>query len=480
MPDALPGLEFSLAEDIAKGRQQRARRRTIAAFVVLGVAVVVGILTVVLDWGWIAWIAALVIAAVALTVVSRQLSTVQRIGAAVAAVAVIVAGVLVVRIPPIAPHGWTVDEGVSLVAAHDGIAVTLDRGTHALRGRATTDGREVWTSSFFSSGRADWKQLGEDSLLLFDDDSKAAVISIADGKTKWQQDMPDQQPFTANDNVIVFSSDATTTGFDLRTGKKLWTHPGGATAGSGGQSGYNPRRWVPRSDWIAVDGGPNTSGRPVAVLDARTGRVAAAVHPKSSDFAIAGKTFVEFGYDEARRAAKGTALAGGRSWVSPFVRGSVTEVLDVIDGQARALYGNKAVYINPGNGHLREVEFKDDWSVNWFDGRVSGRYVVVEKRDYESKLEAEAVADTVTGELVSLEGRGRPVDLQIEQLSDDTAVAQTSVADAVGAESTRYTLIDDGAAQGQVSMPTAGGRGSFETAGRLFRSGRRIVALQKD
>jgi hypothetical protein len=480
MPDVLPGLESSLAEDIAKGRQRRARRRTIAAFIVLAVAVVVGVLTVVLDWGSIAWIAALLIAAAALIVVSRQLSTVQRTGAAVAAVAVIAAGVLVVRIPPIAPHGWTVDEGVSLIAAHDGIAVTLDHGTHTLRGRATTDGREVWTGSFFSSGRAEWKQLGANSLLLFDDESTAAVISIADGKTKWQQDIPDQQPFTANDDVVVFSSDAATTGVDLRTGKKLWTHPGGATAGSGGQSGYNPRRWVPRSDWIAVDGGPNTSNRPVAVLDARTGRVAAMVHPKRSDFVIVGKTFIEFDYDGARRAAKGTALAGGRSWVSPFVRGSVTEVPDGIDGQARALYSNKAVYINPETGALREVKLKDDWSVNWFDGQVSGRYVVVEKRDYESKREAEAVADTVTGELVSLDGRGRLVDLQLEQLSDDTAVLRTSVADAVGAESSRYTLIDNGTAQGQVSTATAGGRGSFLTAGHLIQSGRRIVALQKD
>lgn len=476
----MPDVESSLAEDIAKGRQQRARRRTIAAFVVLAVAVVAGTLTVVLDWGWMAWIAALVIAAVALTVVSRQLSIERRIGAAVAAVAVIATGVLVVRIPPIAPPGWTVDEDVSLVAAHDGIAVTLNRRTHALRGRATTDGREVWTSGFFSSGVAEWKQLGGDPLLLVDDDSKAAVISIADGKTKWQQDIPDQQPFTANDDVVVFSSDATTTGLDLRTGQKLWTHPGGATAGSCGQSGYNPRRWAPHSDWIAVDGGPNTSDRPVAVLDARTGRVAATVHPKSNDFAIAGKTFIEFGYDEARRAAKGTALAGGRSWVSPFVRGSVTEVLDVLDGQARVLYGNKAVYINPETGALRDVKFKDGWSVNWFDGQVSGRYVVVEKRDYESKLDAEAVADTVTGELVNLDGRGRPVDLQIEQLSDDTAVAQTSVADAVGAESSRYTLIVNGAAQGQVATATAGGRGSFETAGQLIQSGRRIVALRKN
>jgi hypothetical protein len=480
MPDTLPGLESSLAEDIAKGRQQRARRRTVGALVGLAVAVVVGLLTVVLDWGWTAWIAALAITAVALTVASRRLGTLPRIGVAVVAVAVIAAGVLVVRIPPVMPDGWTVEEDVSLVADHDGIAVTIDPGTRVLRGRATTDGREVWTSNFSSSGTAGWTRLGEDSLLLVDDDSKAAVISIADGKTRWQQNISDQQPFTANDDVVVFTSDATTTGVDLRTGEKVWTHPGGATAGSGGKSGYNPRRWVPRSDWIAVDGGPNTRDRPVAILDAHTGRVAATVHPRSNDFAIAGQTFIEFGYDDSRRAAIGTALAGGRSWVSPFVRGSVREVLDVIHDQARVLYDNKAVYINPETGALREVRFEDDWSVNWLDGPISGRYVVVEKRDRERKVESQAVADTVTGELVSLDGRGQPLDLQIERLSDDRAVARTSVADAVGAESGRYTLIDNGAARGQVSVATAGGRGSFEAAGDVIRSGRRIVALRND
>ena len=149
--------------------------------------------------------------------------------------------------------------------------------------------------------------------------------------------------------------------------------------------------------------------------------------------------------------------------MSPFVRGSVTEALDVIHDQARVLYDNKAVYINPETGAVREVKFEDDWSVNWLDGPVSGRYVVVEKRDRERRVDAQAVADTVTGEPGRPRTAARP---QIEQLSDDKAVARTSVADAVGAESSRYTLIDNGAARGQVSTATAGGRGSLRSRRR--------------
>lgn len=491
MPDTAPGLESSLADDIARGRRQQARRRTAAALVVLAAAVVVAVLTIVLDWGWSAWIAALAIAAVALIVASRRSSPVLRTAAVVAAVALVAAGVLVVRIPPITSAGWKIGADVHLIAANDTIAVTLDSATQALQGRAIADGRELWKNSFASSGRVQWKQLGADAVLLYGDSgsseraNQAAVLSIADGKTRWQQDVGQQEPFTTNDKVVVFTGDETTTGLDVQTGKKLWTHAGGATAGSGGQSSYNVHRWVPRSDWIVVTGPKST---PVAVLDAHTGQVAAGVQPKGNDFVLAGKTFIEFSYvRDGRRLAKGTPLAGGRSWQTEFSRPRVGEVLDVVGGQARALHDKKAAYLDPENGNLREVALADNWSVNWFNGVVGGRYVAVEQRDRQHRVAARAVVDTVTGQLVNLDGPGYQVALRIEQFAGETTISHTTVVDAVGAESDRYVLIADGAEQGQVSAASGGDDDddddddrSFASAGEVVQVNNRILALRKD
>lgn len=482
MPDTAPGLESSLADDIASGRQQQARRRTIAALAVLAVAVVAAVLTIVLDRGWTAWIAALAVAAVALTVASLRYGPVLRIAAVVAAVALVAVGVLVVRTPPITAAGWKIGPDARLIAADDNIAVILDQDTHTVRGHAIADGREVWKNSFGSSGTVRWQQLGADAVLLYGDsgssrpDNQAAVVSITDGKSRWQQDVGQQRPFTTNDDVVVFTGDETTTGFDLQTGKKLWTHARGATAGSGGQSSYNVSRWVPRSDWIAVAGGPRS--KPVAVLDARTGQVAATVKPADNDFVIAGKTFIEFDYvKNGRRLAKGTPLAGGRSWQAEFRRAKVDELLDVVDGQARALYDTKAVYLDPETGNLREVPLDDRWSPNRFNGRTGGRYIAVEQRDRDRNVVAWAVADTVTGKLVKLDGPGQPVELEIEQFSADMSISHTTVVDAVGAESHRYARIADGAEQGQVSA-TEDRR--FESAGDVLQLGDRILALRKD
>lgn len=296
-----------------------------AAFAVLAVAVVAAALTIALDWGWYAWIAALVMAAIALTVASLRSKPVLRTAAVVAAVALLAAGVLVVRIPPVKSAGWKAGEDTLLIAADDKLAVTLNQETHAVQGRAIADGNEVWKNSFGSSGRPRSQQLGGDSVLLFGDtgssqrDTQAAVISIADGKTRWNENVGQQEPFTTNGEVVVFSGNKTTTGLEVQTGKKLWTFAGEANAGSAGQSSYNPRRWVPRSDWIVIRDGARTAA--ATVLDVRTGRVAATVRAAGNDFVVVGKTFVDFGYAKnGRRLAIGTPLAGGRSWQVEFGR----------------------------------------------------------------------------------------------------------------------------------------------------------------
>ncbi|GAA3563196.1 PQQ-binding-like beta-propeller repeat protein [Kribbella ginsengisoli] len=447
-----------------------------AALVVLAVAVAAAALTIVLDWGWSAWIATLAIAAVALIVATWRSRPVLRTAAVVAAVAVVAAGILVVRVPPIRSAGWESGSDTRLIAADDQLAVLLNQKTHAVQGRAISDGREVWKNSFGSSGTVRSQQLGTDAVLLYGD-NQASVVSLADGKTRWQQDVGQQEPFTTNGDVVVFSGDKTTTGVEVQTGKKLWTYSGEATAGSGGQSSYNPRRWVPRSDWIVIRG--DSESAPVTVLDARTGQVAATVQVKSNDFVVAGKSFVEFGYTKlGRRLAKGTPLAGGQPWQTEFGRSNGQESLDVVDGKARALYDTKAVYLDPGSGTVREVPIEDDWSVNWFNGGFGGRYVAVEQRDRDRSVDAWAVADTVTGKLVNLAGRGQTVDLSIEQFSNDTAISRTTVVDAVGAKSDRYAWITDGAEHGRLSTP--GSRQRVESAAGVVQLGQRILVLRKD
>ncbi|NEA35300.1 hypothetical protein [Streptomyces sp. SID13031] len=51
--------------------------------------------------------------------------------------------------------------------------------------------------------------------------------------------------------------------------------------------------------------------------------------------------------------------------------------------------------------------------MNWFNGGFGGRYVAVKQRDRDRLVTAWAVADTVTGKLVNLAGRGQTVDRRI-------------------------------------------------------------------
>ncbi|MFC0623101.1 outer membrane protein assembly factor BamB family protein [Kribbella deserti] len=469
------------ARAIAEGKQRRVRRRTLAALTVMAIAIVVAVLTVVLDWGWGAWIAALVTAAIALLVASLRHQPVLRGAAVVAAVVLVGAGVLVVRIPPITSAGWELEPAARLIGATDTIAVTLAPATGEVQGRAITDGRSLWNTSVGGSGRVEAMQLGTDAVLLFTDsgssmrDNLAAVVSITDGKLRWNQPVGQQRPFANNDGVVVFAGDKTTTGIDLQTGKSLWRYAGEATAGSGGRSSYDLGRWISRADWIAVS--DPAGSKPVAVLDVRTGRVAAKIGPAGNDFVIAGKTFVEFGYlKNGRRLAKGTPLAGGRSWQVGFGRSASQEVLDVVDGQARALYDARAVYLNADTGELREVSFEDRWSVNWRDSNVGGRHVAVLQRDRDRQIADRAVVDAATGKLVELPGRGHRTALEIEHFSGGTAIAHATIVDAVGGESHRYARITDGAEHGEVATT----EGNFAVAGDVVQVGRRIVALGND
>ena len=487
MPDTAPGLDTTLAEDIAKGRRLRVRRRTMAALVVLATAVILGVLTVTLDWGWVAWGLSLALAAIALIVASLRFGLVQRITAVVTAAALVAAGVLLVRIPPIAQAGWTIDEDIRLVAAAGDIAVTFDPGTGTLQGHQRSNGDEVWKSESFGPSSVKTQSL-EDAVLVYSDSERhhgqAAIVSIADGKTSWKQDVGDQTPFTANDDVVVFTSETMTTGLDLRTGRKVWSSPDRATAGSGGQSSYNPRRWVPRSEWIVVDG-PKSKRLPAAVLDVGSGQLAAVVQAKSADFVIAGQTFIEFGYEKSgRRVAHGTPLAGGQTWSAEFPRPDFRELLDVVDGKARALYSNRAVFITPESGALQQVPIKDDWSVAWLAGRISGRYAVVEQRDRDHKVVEQRVADTVSGDILKLPGRGRTLDLELTSTNEAAkAILHTSVVDAVGADSDRYTLIENGKDHVNISTPDAGRAftdGQANSAGAIIQVGRRIIPLSND
>jgi hypothetical protein len=232
--------------------------------------------------------------------------------------------------------------------------------------------------------------------------------------------------------------------------------------------------------------GPKSKRLPAAVLDAGTGQVAAVVQAKSADFVIAGQTFIEFGYEKrGRRVAQGTPLAGGRTWSAEFPRQDFKELLDVVDGKARALYSNQAVFISPDTGALQQVRIKDDWSIAWFAGRIDGRYAVVEQRDRDHKVVAQSVADTVSGDALKLTGRGRAVDLELAQFSADKAILHTSVVDAVGGDSDRYTVIENDAGKVSISAPDADGRSGsadehFAAAGDVIQVNQKVIPLPGD
>ena len=113
----------------------------------------------------------MLLAAIALVVTSLRFGLVLRIAAVVTAVAMVAAGVLLVRIPPITQAGWTVDEDVRLVAAVGDIAVTFDPGTGTLQGRKRSNGDEVWKSESFGLGDVKSQPLG-DAVLVYSDSER--------------------------------------------------------------------------------------------------------------------------------------------------------------------------------------------------------------------------------------------------------------------------------------------------------------------
>ena len=143
--------------------------------------------------------------------------------------------------------------------------------------------------------------------------------------------------------------------------------------GSGGNRN-RPKQWVPRSDWLAVPNDPEARRPTVAVIDARTGRTAATVRPDGDDFLIAADTFIEFGYADSRRVIRGTALAGGRSWVKEYDYDGWARLYDVVDAKARVLRGDRAAFIDPATGDVQETAIEDGWEVNWYHGEIDGRY----------------------------------------------------------------------------------------------------------
>lgn len=468
-----------LAAEIARGRVQRTRRRTARAAAALAAAVVLGALTVVFDWGWVAWSSVLAIAALALVVTSLRFGTAVRIVAVLAAAALVAVGVVAVRIPPILPPGWTVDEDEHIIAAEGDVVVVLDSDDNTMRGLASADGDELWAADPQLVGTPGSQSLGDVVLVYSDNPSGsavAAVVSVVDGKIHWRRDIGELDPLSANDDVVVFTSDAETTGLDVGTGRTVWTHPGVATTGSGGNRD-SPRRWAPREQWAAVKSGPDSRYPAMTVINARTGKTAATVHPTSNDFVIAGDTFIEFGYAQQRRVIKGTALAGGRSWVKEYNYDGNNRLFDVVDGKARVLRTDKAAFIDSVTGDVQETAIEEGWSVDWYSGTVGGRYTLVEQRDRDHRVTARAVADTVKGGLLAPKGPGTVTDARIAKISGESMVLHEDVVDAVGAESERYTFVDNGAFRGQAALPEV--VEGFSSVSNVVQVDGHVVVLDK-
>lgn len=463
---------------VARGRAERSRRRTIWAAAVLAATVLLGVLAIVFDWGWIAWGMALTGAALALLAFSLRFGPVLRIMAVVVVAALVAAGIVAIRIPPLLRAGWSLGEDERVVAVLGDVVIVLDDHQHRLRGRASADGDERWAGDPLPAGALrSATDLGE--LVLIHSakaggGSEAAVVSAADGKVRWRRDTAELSPFTANGEVVVFTSKAGSAGLDLGTGRTVWSHPGRPEAGSGGNRSH-PKQWIPRSEWLAFATTPDSRHPALSVINARTGTTATTVRPDSDDFLIAGDTFIEFGFARTRRVIRGTALAGGSSWVKEYDYDGSARLYDVVDAKARVLRDDKAAFIDPATGDVQETAIEDGWEVDWSNGEVDGRYALVARRDRDRRIAQRAVADTVKGGLLTPKGTGTVADARISNTAGGSMVLHEDVVDAVGGKSERYTFVADGAFRGQAALPEV--VETFRSVGDVVQVDGRVVVL---
>jgi outer membrane protein assembly factor BamB len=407
--------------------------------------------SLVLDLGWVAWIAALVLvgAAVVFTLGRTRASAI--VGLVVAA-AIVAGGILVVNVAPPLPAKWIVlpdftapgaNESILLVGLNTDVVVVLDDDKPALVGY-DFEGHQLWSNSAANSGGYRYGVLAGASVVTYPAGGSAggaSVVSIATGETEWSVELGEAEPFSANDEVIVFADTDRTFALDRQTGDPVWSLGFEPTATSEGQSSYSHRRWTSHADWVVVR---DVEASQLLVVNSRTGDIATAF-PEDvfiTDWAIAGDTLLTFGFEDlGERFVKGTPLTGGAEWKSPIHDFHTGAFYEAIGSDLRIVGDARVEWVDGETGDTRTVEIPAGWSFarvySGIDGAMS---LVAKRRDSEGSVTAVGVFDSVTGAFTQLEAT-LAGDAQVQEATPAGTLLSLPYVDAVGGEHQRLVLV---------------------------------------
>lgn len=430
----------------------RPRRGAAIAAAILGaVGVAGGAAAVVLDLGWVVWVASLVVVGLALVCALSGTRRSALIGLAAGA-AVVAGGCLAVDARPPVPTGWQVLAGISPsedaddfweVGGTDEVRVLAERDRNALVGYSD-DGSVVWVNDDVAEVEG-WSAVSAgDSVVVFaagTSEGPAMSVSTASGETEWSAEVDAAEPFSANADVVVFTDGERTLAVDRRGGERVWETAGEAIASSEGRSPFNPHRWTPEAQWIVLS---DEEGGRYTVVDSRTGETAPTVELDDGShnaWVIAGDTFVTFGYEDDRPVAVGTPLAGGSGWTTEITGGDWLESYEPVGGDVRLVNRASVQWVDGRDGELTTRELPTGWTIDT-RGDIDGATVlVVQHRDRDDDSVVIGLMDSRTGDLTPLDPRVRKVSV-VDSTAGGTLV-RVGYRDAVGGTHDRTVLIPD-------------------------------------
>jgi len=432
----------------------RPRRGAAIAAAILGaVGVAGGVAAVVLDLGWAAWVASLVVVALALVCALSGTRRSALIGLAAGA-AVVAGGCLAVDARPPVPTGWQVLADISPsedvddfweLGGTDDVRVLAERDRNALVGYSA-DGAVLWINDDVAEVEG-WSAVSAgDSVVVFaagTSDGPAMSVSTATGETEWSAEVGEAEPFSASADVVVFTDGERTLGVDRHTGKGVWEAESGAIASSEGRSSFNPRRWTPEAQWIVLYEGEADR---YTVVDSRAGETAATVDLEDGSrhaWVIADDTFVTFGYEDDRPVAVGTPLAGGSGWTTEITGGDWLESYEPVGGDVRLVNRASVQWVDGRDGELTTRELPKDWTIDTRGDIEGATSLVVQRRDRDDGSVAIGVMDSRTGDLTPLDPRVRRVSV-VDSTAGGTLV-RVGYRDLVGGTHERTVLIPDAA-----------------------------------
>jgi hypothetical protein len=370
------------------------------------------------------------------------------------AAAIIAAGFLTVNLAPPLPQLWIGqpdfspddgDDSASVVGRDDEVVVVLDHDRPALIGY-DLEGNELWSNGAANSGGSRAGVFLATSVLTYPRSGNSggiSLVSTASGETEWSTEVGDAEPFSANDDVVVFADTDRTFALDRATGEPLWELDFEPTASSEGRTSYSPRRWTAHTDWVVVR---DVDASELLVVNASTGDIVTGF-PEDvfvTDWAIVADTLVTFGFeDTGQRFANGTALAGGEDWTTEIHDFHVGAFYEPVGSDLRIVADFHVEWIDGATGKATTLELPTGWQfANMSTGIDGARSLVAEQRESDGTVTGVGIFDSVSGDFTEIEGTVTR-NPQVLGVTPTGTLVSLPYLDAVGGKHNRVVLVPD-------------------------------------